>query len=193
MTTVLPSRRALHGRRASRHAFGLAAVAISLLAVFQVSGEERAENAPTGPPPALIELVQGGAPPDTRNLLPGQSFVQQFDVRNVSWTTVRYSLSYATRRLVGRDNLARGLQVEMRLEGSGCRPFDGPLLAHGPLPVVTMGNRAPGAQAGDRVLDAGQSESICVRVTMDPQGTDELQRAAVIAKIEPTAEAVGDR
>jgi hypothetical protein len=194
VTTPLPSSRALDHRRPSVHAFGLAAVAISLFALFHVSGDadERPENAPAWLVPALIELDQDGRPLHVRNLLPGQFLVQQINVRNVGWIPARYSLTYATRPVGAGHDLADGLHVELRLVGTGCQVFDGQLLAQGPLADFAMGDQAAGPQAGDRVLDVGQAETVCVRVAM-AGASNNLQGAGVLIRLTAHAEGVGQR
>jgi len=67
----------------------------------------------------------------------------------------------------------------------------GETLYAGPLGGAAFGNRAYGAQEGDRTLNPGDAEVLCVRVNLPLASPNVLQRSTATAKFTFFAEQTG--
>ncbi len=110
------------------------------------------------------------------DLAPGDMFVGKWTVTNENAFGVRYAVTAETDNADGK-NLAAHLQVEIKTLGGSCERFDGELIYRGALADARFGDPAFGAQAGDRVLEARESETLCVRVGLPLSTPNALQGA----------------
>jgi predicted ribosomally synthesized peptide with SipW-like signal peptide len=116
------------------------------------------------------------------DMMPGDSITDDVVVANIGTSQLRYALSTASTNADGKD-LRSALQltvktIDVTTPGTPCDDFDGTtVLAATPLGAAAagFGNPAQGAQAGDRVLDAAQAETLCFRVTLPLATSDAYQ------------------
>jgi hypothetical protein len=75
----------------------------------------------------------------------------------------------------------KGLATQMTLTiktlGTSCATFDGTSIYTGSLSAAAFGSNAQGAQAGDRTLAAGASETLCFRASLPLSSGNGYQNA----------------
>jgi hypothetical protein len=115
---------------------------------------------------------------------PGETVRSRQVVENALQQALRYAVTSASTnddRKAVRDILRVAIRTADLASGSAatCGRFDGTLLYHGPLGAATagVGDAQMGGQAGDRVLAAGQRETLCFEITMPIETGDEYQGA----------------
>lgn len=120
----------------------------------------------------------------TSNMMPGDSVTDDVIVENDGSSQLRYALSTSSTNTDGkllRDVLTLAIKtVDVTTPGTPCDNFDGTaVLAATVLGASTagFGSAAPGAQAGDRNLNAAANETLCFRVTL-PSGTGNAYQSA---------------
>jgi spore coat-associated protein N len=123
----------------------------------------------TASPASAVIGVSGMAPGDTSN----GSLV----LTNSGSLALRYALSSSATNADGK-NLRDQLQLAIRTLGSGCNAFDGTQLYSGSIGAAAFGNPAAGQQNGDRPLNPGSGETLCLRTTLPAQTPDSFQNAA---------------
>ena len=86
------------------------------------------------------------------------------------------SLIYAvSTNLTGSAALASTLQLSVRAKTTNpCSVRDGAILYSGDLTTAAIGDTAHGVQAGDRVLAAGATESLCFTVALPTSAVPSL-------------------
>lgn len=120
--------------------------------------------------PVTLDLVAAA-------LVPGDVVATPLVVRNDGSLELRYSLSTS----VDDADLATLLELTVRTGVTSCdatgADADGTLLV-GPVPLgaptttPVLGDPAPGAQPGDRVLAPGSEDVLCLRVELPPTTTE---------------------
>lgn len=122
------------------------------------------------------------------NMAPGDSTIASLDVSNDGTLELRYALTSSSTNDDAKG-LAAQLVLEIRTEtGNGCAALDGVLLFSGALAAAAFGSVAQGAQAGDRVLDAATTETLCFHVTLPIASGDAFQDASTTTTFTLTAE-----
>lgn len=108
-------------------------------------------------------------------MVPGNQVDGTLTVRNGGTGDLRYAM---TVRATDDDakHLRDVLQLDVELR-DGCGGTVIEVLYSGPLAAAAFGDPRPGGDQGDRVLDSGLSEVLCVRATL-PTGTDTLYAGA---------------
>ncbi len=121
------------------------------------------------------------------NMSPSDSTTQSLVVRNIGASELRYAMITSATDPDGeglRDQLQLTIRtIDISTPATPCDDFDGTLL-YGPagaLSAGAIGSIAPGAQAGDRVLAAGASETLCFRVGLPPATGNAYQNATTTA------------
>ncbi len=111
-------------------------------------------------------------------MMPGDVSTQKLVVTNAGTGDLRYAISVAATNALGS-----ALQLAIRVDdGSNCATFTGTsVLATTTLNGAAVGNPAQGANAGDRNLVAGASESLCFRVSLPLTSGNSLQGATSVA------------
>lgn len=107
------------------------------------------------------------------DMLPGDDVIRPIKVENRGSGDLRYSLSGTA----SRGGLSKALLIEIRAAQDGdCLPFDGTPLV-GPVPVSSFGFGAAtaGADPGDRVLAAGEQETLCIGVRLPLEAENDFQ------------------
>jgi hypothetical protein len=113
-----------------------------------------------------------GATLSMANLIGGDNFDAQLDVANSGTLSLIYAVSTS---LTGSAALGSTLQLTVRTKTtSPCGARDGAILYTGDLSSAAIGDPAHGLQAGDRVLAAGASESLCFTVTLPTSAVPSL-------------------
>lgn len=120
-------------------------------------------------------------------LMPGSSVSGTLVVSNAGTGALRYAMTSSSTNADGK-NLRDQLTVAVRTLGSGCGAFDGTSLYSGALSAAAFGNPAQGAQAGDRALAAGTSETLCFQATLPLSTGNAFQGAATTATFTFNAE-----
>jgi hypothetical protein len=134
--------------------------------------------------PALLMQVNG--------MLPGDRHVGQLTVANDGADRLRYALISSSTNPDGRS-LRTALEAEVRTPGTGCSSFDGDVLYRGPLVGAGFGDPAAGAHAGDRLLEPGRRELLCVEVSLPEAAGNHYQRTRTTATFTVVAEHAGAR
>lgn len=118
-------------------------------------------------------------------MMPGDSVTDDVVVENDGTATLRYSMSTTsdnTDTKALRDVLTLTVKtIDVTTPGTPCDNFDGTttVLAATVLGLSTakFGDVTPGAQAGDRPLNAAANETLCFRVSL-PSGTGNAYQSA---------------
>lgn len=129
-------------------------------------------------PPVLV--IAGG-------MLPGDAVTGSLSIENRGTQPIRYSVTSASTHH-GEAPLAEALVAEVRTEGTGCPGFDGTVLYRGALDTAVIGNPAHGADLGDRRLDAGSGEVLCVAITLPRPAGDRFQASSATTAFTVSAE-----
>lgn len=120
-------------------------------------------------------------------IMPGDTVDASLVITNDGTAELRYamtSLSTNADTLALRDQM--GLVV--KTAGTNCATFDGSTLFSGTLASAAFGDVTPGADANDRTLAAGLSETLCFRATLDISTGNAFQGAATTTTFTFTAE-----
>lgn len=159
---------------------------VDSLAVFADSEENAGNTVSSGS--VLISDGPDSAFLSVSNMAPGDNTVASLQVDNQGSLQLRYALTTSATNDDGKG-LANQLLLAIRVETvNGCAALDGDLLYSGSLSAAAFGSLAQGAQAGDRVLDASASETLCFRLEL-PIGSDNTyQGASTTATFTLTAE-----
>lgn len=124
-------------------------------------------------------------------MLPGDAVSGALRVENAGSTAVRYAFSTTTTTLAGQA-LGTQIQLVVKSQGTSCAAWDGTTLANGAFGLAAFGDPAPGAQAGDRTLAAGETETLCLRATL-PEGTSRrYQNSSAATDLHVAAEQIPD-
>jgi predicted ribosomally synthesized peptide with SipW-like signal peptide len=113
-------------------------------------------------------------------LMPGDTVNGSAVVTNAGTAQLRYAITGIATNADGLG-LASQMTVTIRELGTSCAAFDGTQLYSGTVPYATgnlVGDPAQGADAGDRTLNAGVSETLCFRATLPLATGDAYQGAA---------------
>lgn len=106
--------------------------------------------------PAVLTAVSG--------MMPGDDATEALTVTNGGSGDLRYAISVAATNALGT---ALQLTINEEDGAGGCALFNGvSVLAATTLNGAAVGNSLQGADAGDRVLLAGASEVLCLRVSL---------------------------
>jgi predicted ribosomally synthesized peptide with SipW-like signal peptide len=121
------------------------------------------------------------------NWVPGDSVTGSVDVENIGTNQLRYSLNTTTTDGSSPNGpaLYEALTVEVRTIDATtpltkCNDFDGTVLhAAGVLGASTImfGDPSPTVGTGDRTVNAGATDVLCIRVSL-PINTDETYQGA---------------
>ena len=121
------------------------------------------------------------------NMAPGDSTTESLVVSNIGTLELRYAMITSATDPDGevlRDQLQLTIRtIDVTTPAIPCDDIDGTLL-YGPagaLSAGAIGSNAPGAQAGDRVLAAGASETLCFRVDLPLATGNAYQNATTTA------------
>jgi hypothetical protein len=109
-------------------------------------------------------------------LMPGDAINGSLVVSNTGTGALRYALSSSSTNADSK-NLRTQMTLEIKTLGTSCAAFDGTSLYSGSLNAGAFGSSAQGAQAGDRALAAGASETLCFRASL-PLATDNTYQGA---------------
>lgn len=163
-----------------------ASTAVDSLAVFADSEDNDNNTFSTGT--ISIDDAPDDAFLTVANMAPGDTSVVSLEVTNDGSLELRYSLTTSTTDADGKS-LDDQLELEIREETvNGCAAEDGALLYDGPLSGATLGSVAQGAQAGDRVLDDGDSETLCFGIELPLASDNSFQDASTTATFTLSAE-----
>ena len=108
-------------------------------------------------------------------MVPGNQVEGMLTIQNGGTGDLRYAMTvHATDD--DAKHLRDVLQLDVELR-AGCGGTVIEVLYSGPVGAAAFGDPQPGGDTGDRVLDSGLSEVLCVRATL-PTGTDTLYEGA---------------
>ena len=100
------------------------------------------------------------------NMLPGDSDTKALTIANAGTAQFRYAMT-----TTATGTLGSALQLTVKTPGTNCATFDGTsVLAATTLAGAFIGSSVPGANTGDRTLNAASNEVLCFRVSL-PIGT----------------------
>lgn len=122
-------------------------------------------------------IVLGVAPATTftaTGILPGDTGSQTVTVSNSGTGDLRYAMTSASTNLDGKG-LATQMTLTIKL-GTCVAPTT--TLYTGTLAGALLGDPTQGAQAGDRTVAAGASDSLCLAWTFPPASGNAYQAAA---------------
>lgn len=162
-----------------------ASMTVESLAVFADSESNAANVMSTG-------SVSISDAPDTAflvvaNMAPGDTSVTSLVVTNNGSLPLRYALTSSSTNDDAKG-LAAQMQLNIRTLGTSCVAQDGAVLYSGALSAAAFGSVVQGAQAGDRDLVAGASETLCFRVEFPLASGDAFQSATTTTTFTLSAE-----
>lgn len=117
------------------------------------------------------------------NMAPGGEKVSPISVANAGSLAERYSVTATAENADGK-NLSAALRATIKTGVANCTEAGfntdgtviyGPGSVGTPAGLAVVGDPAQGQQAGDRVLAAGASETLCVRVLLPSTAGNSLQ------------------
>lgn len=115
-------------------------------------------------------------------MAPGDGVTAPVTVSNGGTLEMRYAMTTST---TGSAALASGLEMEIRSGVTTCSTAgfgaSGTSIYNSTLASGALGNPAQGAQAGDRALSAGGSETLCFQVRLPSTAANSLQSLATTA------------
>lgn len=124
-------------------------------------------------------------------MLPGDSVSGELTIENTGDKALRYA---AVGTATNRDGQAlRALEARVGVAPAGCGSRWTELLYAGPLSQVRFGDPSTGGQRGDRVLERGGREQLCVLVELPLGAGDHHQAASTVIALSVLAEEVIDR
>jgi predicted ribosomally synthesized peptide with SipW-like signal peptide len=134
------------------------------------------------------------------DMLPNASVTNSLVVTNAAGSAaLRYAISATATNTDGKglkDQLTLVIKtVDATTPGTPCDNFDGTQLYSGDLDSSAgklVGDSAQGAQAGDRNLAVGASETLCFRVSLSSYTTNAHRGAATTVTFTVTAEQTGN-
>lgn len=145
---------------------GLLATVVATTLVGNPSAE--AVSLTVTPSEAALSLV---------NMAPGDYVEGRVTVSNSGTLSLRYAMT-----VIGgdRERLGDAMQLVVTTtdDPDGACGAGGERIYVGPLASAAIGDPRLGPDAGDRVLDVGDSEALCLRATLLPSSGDTLQRVA---------------
>ena len=157
------------------------------LTVFTGSTSTSVRSSTFSPGTVDISATPTIAPITSSNMAPGDGTTPPLIVSNIGTSELRYAMMTSATDPDGeglRDQLQLTIRtIDVTTPATPCDDFDGTLL-YGPagaLSAGAIGSNAPGAQAGDRVLAAGASETLCFRVDLPPATGNAYQNATTTA------------
>jgi spore coat-associated protein N len=111
------------------------------------------------------------------DMAPGDATSGSLVLTNSGSLSLRYALTSSATNADGK-NLRDQLQLTIKTLGSGCNAFDGNELYSGSIGAAAFGNPAAGQQSGDRQLDPGNGETLCLRAKLPAETPNSFQSAA---------------
>ncbi|MGC8634991.1 MAG: TasA family protein [Candidatus Limnocylindrales bacterium] len=133
-----------------------------------------------GTNPATALLTAGA-------MMPGDTVNGALVLSNTGTSQLRYAMTSTSTNSDGKG-LANQLVPTIKTLGTSCAAFDGTTVYAGPLAGAAFGNPAPGAQAGDRTLNAGSSETLCFAANLPTSTGNAFQGATTTASFTFDAE-----
>ena len=136
--------------------------------------------------PASAAIVYSG-------MIPGDTVTQPLTVANTGSAALRYAMQSTTTENV----LAAQLDLTVKVGVSSCTTagFDASgTLLYGPgdlgatAAMAVFGSSAQGAQAGDRTLSSGATETLCLRVQLPLSSSNSFQGTSTTATFSMVAE-----
>jgi spore coat-associated protein N len=120
----------------------------------------------------------------TSSMMPGDSITDDVVVENDGTAQLRYAMTTASTNADGkglRDVLTLTVKtIDATTPGTPCDNFDGTTVLAATVLGASgagFGNPTPGANAGDRTLNAASNETLCFRVAL-PSGTGNAYQGA---------------
>lgn len=180
----------------------LAAIATSGLAAV-TSGALFTDSTSISASPFTTGTVKLAAAPASSalsigNMAPGGEKVSPLNVSNAGSLAERYSVTATAENADGK-NLSAALRATIKTGVSNCTDagFDidgtviyGPGSVGTPAGIAVVGDPTQGQQSGDRVLAAGASETLCVKVLLPSTAGNALQSATTTVGFKFDAEQV---
>ena len=124
-------------------------------------------------------------------MAPGDQVTQPLMIANTGSLSLRYAVTSETTHPDNKD-LARQLVIAIKADVMDCSntgfAASGQPLYSGALAAAAVGDPAQGPQVGDRVLNAGASETLCFQATLPTTSSNAYQLAATTASFTFSAE-----
>jgi predicted ribosomally synthesized peptide with SipW-like signal peptide len=159
-------------------------LAVSVMTIALFTDQESTTSAFTTGTIVLDDVKVDALVLTTTAMMPGDSITDDVVIENDGTAQLRYAMTSTSTNADGkalRDDLTLTIKtVDVTTPGTPCDDFDGAsTLYSGVLGAssASFGDPAPGADAGDRVLDAGTNETLCFRVTL-PSSTGNTSQGA---------------
>jgi len=121
------------------------------------------------------------------NMMPGDTVTNGLVVSNAGTGALRYAMTGASTNADAK-NLMNQIVLTVKTLGTSCAAFDGTTLYTGNLVAPFFGDPATGAQAGDRALASGVSETLCFRANLPLATGNTFQNATTTTTFTFTAE-----
>jgi predicted ribosomally synthesized peptide with SipW-like signal peptide len=148
-------------------------LAVSVMTIALFTDQESTTSAFTTGTIVLDDVKVDALVLTTAAMMPGDSVTDDVVIENDGTAQLRYAMTSASTNADGlalRDALTLTIKtIDATTPGTPCDDFDGTsTLYSGVLGATTaaFGDPTPGADVGDRVLNAGANETLCFRVTL---------------------------
>jgi hypothetical protein len=122
-----------------------------------------------GASPATALLTAGA-------MMPGDTVSGSLVMSNTGTSQLRYAMTSSSTN-TDTKGLMNQITLTIKTLGTSCATFDGTTVYSGTLASAAFGNPAPGAQAGDRTLDAASNETLCFQANL-PSATGNMFQGA---------------
>ena len=148
-------------------------LAVSVMTIALFTDQESTTSAFTTGTIVLDDVKVDALILTTTAMMPGDSVTDDVVIENDGTAQLRYAMTSTSTNPDGlalRDALSLTIKtVDVTTPGTPCDDFDGSsTLYNGILGAssASFGDPSPGADAGDRVLNAGANETLCFRVSL---------------------------
>ena len=121
------------------------------------------------------------------NMMPGDTANGTLTIANAGASQLRYAMTSVSTN-TDLKNLRDAITLEIRTVGTSCAAFDGTVVYSSTLGAAAFGSTTAGNQLGDRTLNGGVSEVLCLRASLPSGTTSTYQSAATTTTFTFTAE-----
>jgi hypothetical protein len=190
---------AKHAHRSRRRLTGPLIAVLAVAATVTVSGlssaallQDRADVPANAFTSGTVDISTGATTAfSVPGMMPGDAITAPLTTINQGTASLRYAMLSTTTE----NTVASAVTMTVRAQSPGdtsCTAFDGITLYTGPLGstgrLPILGDATTGAQVGDRVLDVGQRDDFCIRLSLPLSTGNEVALQTTTATFDFAAE-----
>lgn len=120
-------------------------------------------------------------------MMPGDTVSGSLVMSNTGTSQLRYAMTSSSTNTDAKG-LMNQITLTIKTLGTSCATFDGTTVYSGTLASAAFGDPAPGAQAGDRTLNAASNETLCFQANLPSATGNTFQGATTTTTFTFSAE-----